>query len=55
MSSFQCAACLVADADEVVAELLDHGGGRTGLDALGVVSDEDSLVGLDDDHAFPAL
>jgi hypothetical protein len=55
VSSLQCAACLIADADEVVSELLDGVGGRTGLDALGVVGDEDGLVGLDDDHAFPAL
>ena len=54
-SSFRCAVCLVADADEVVGELLDSVGRGSGLDALGVVSDEHGLVGLDDDDAFFAL
>lgn len=51
----RCSVRLVANANKVVGELLDGVGGRTGLDALGVVGDEDGLVGLDDDHAFPAL
>ena len=46
---------LVADADEVVCELLDGVGGYTGLDGLGVVGDEDGHVGLDDHNAFLAL
>lgn len=46
---------LVTDADEVVAELLDGVGGHAGLDGLRVVGDEDSLSGLDDHDAFPAL
>lgn len=46
---------LVTDADEVVGELLDGVGGGTGLDSLGVVGDEDSHVGLDDDDTFLAL
>lgn len=46
---------LVADADEVVCELLDSVGGYAGLDVLGVVGDEDGHVGLDDNDAFLAL
>lgn len=48
-------ASLVTNADEVVGELLDGVGGGTGLDGLGVVSDEDGHVGLDDDDALLAL
>lgn len=48
-------ASLVADANEVVRELLDGVGGGAGLDGLGVVSDEDGHVGLDDDDALLAL
>ena len=46
---------LVSDADEVVGELLDGVGGRSRLDALGVVSDEDGEGGLDDDDTLLAL
>lgn len=48
-------ASLVTNADEVVGELLDGVGGGAGLDGLGVVSDEDGHVGLDDDDALLAL
>jgi hypothetical protein len=54
-SSLRCAACLVSDLDEVVGELLDGVGGRSRLDALGEVSDEDGEGGLDDDNTFLAL
>jgi hypothetical protein len=47
--------CSVADADEVVGELLDGVGGHAGLDGLRVVSDKDGHVGLDDHDAFSAL
>jgi hypothetical protein len=46
---------LVADADEVVRELLDGVGGHAGLDGFRVVGDEDGHVGLDDHDAFSAL
>lgn len=46
---------LVVDAYQVVGELLDSVGSRTRLDVLGVVGDEKSLLGLDDDDAFLAL
>lgn len=46
---------LVANAYQVVGELLDGVGGNTRLDVLGVVSDEESLLGLDDDQTFLAL
>jgi len=46
---------LVADAYQVVGELLDGVGGNTRLDVLGVVGDEESLLGLDDDQTFLAL
>lgn len=46
---------LVADAYQVVGELLDSVGGNTRLDVLGVVGDEESLLGLDDDQTFLAL
>lgn len=46
---------LVADLDEVVAELLNGVGGGTRLDGLGVVCNEDGLCGFDDDNAFSAL
>ena len=49
------AVCLVSDADKVVGELLDGVGGRSRLDALGVVSDEDGEGGLDDDDTLLAL
>jgi hypothetical protein len=54
-SSLRCAVCLVSDLDEVVGELLDGVGGRSRLDALGEVSDEDGEGGLDDDNTFLAL
>lgn len=46
---------LIANADEVVAELLDSISGNTGLHDLWVVGDEDCLSGLDDDNTFLAL
>lgn len=46
---------LVANADEVVAELLDSVGSNTGLHDLWVVGDEDGLGGLDDDNTLLAL
>jgi hypothetical protein len=46
---------LVADAYQIVGELLDSVGGNTRLDVLGVVGDEESLLGLDDDETFLAL
>ena len=46
---------LVANAYQVIGELLDGVGGNTRLDVLGVVSDEESLLGLDDDQTFLAL
>jgi len=46
---------LVADAYQVVGELLDGVGGNTRLDVLGIVGDEKSLLGLDDDQTFLAL
>jgi hypothetical protein len=46
---------LVADANEVVGELLDGVGGHAGLDGFRVVGDEDGHVGLDDHDAFSAL
>jgi hypothetical protein len=46
---------LVADAYQVIGELLDSVGGDTRLDVLGVVGDEESLLGLDDDETFLAL
>jgi hypothetical protein len=46
---------LVANADEVVRELLDGVGGNTRLDGFRVVGDEDGHVGLDDHDAFSAL
>lgn len=46
---------LVAHADKVVGELLDGVCCRPGLNGLGVVSDEDGLLGLDDDDALFAL
>jgi hypothetical protein len=49
------AVCLVTDLDKVVTELLDSVGGRSRLDGLGEVSDEDSEGGLDDDNTFLAL
>jgi len=54
-SFIRCADCLVADADEVVGELLDSVGRRSRLDGLRVVGDEHGLVGLDDDDTFSAL
>lgn len=54
-SSLKCAVCLVSDLDEVVGELLDSVGGRSRLDGLGVMGDEHSLGGLDDDDALLAL
>jgi hypothetical protein len=49
------ASSLVTDAYQVVGELLDGVGGNTRLDVLGVVGDEESLLGLDDDQTFLAL
>jgi hypothetical protein len=46
---------LVANADEVIGKLLDGVGGCARLDALGVVGDENSHVGLDDHNTFSAL
>jgi hypothetical protein len=46
---------LVANAYQVIGELLDSVGGNTRLDVLGVVGDEESLLGLDDDETFLAL
>jgi hypothetical protein len=46
---------LVANAYQIVGELLDSVGGNTRLDVLGVVGDEESLLGLDDDQTFLAL
>jgi hypothetical protein len=46
---------LVVDANQVVGELLDSVGSHTGLGVLGVVGDEKSLLGLDNDDAFLAL
>ena len=46
---------LVANAYQVIGELLDGVGGNTRLDVLGVVGDEKSLLGLDDDQTFLAL
>lgn len=46
---------LVADANEVVGQLLDGVGCAAGLDGLRVVRDEDGFGGLDDDDAFSAL
>lgn len=46
---------LVVDAYEVVGELLNSVCGRTWLDVLGVVGDEKSLLGLDDDDTLLAL
>ena len=54
-SFFGCAVCLVADADEVVGELLHSVGRNSRLDGLGVVGDKHGLVGLDDDDTFSAL
>jgi hypothetical protein len=51
----RCAVRLVSDLDEVVAELLDGVGGRSRLNGLGEVSDEDGEGGLDDDNTFLAL
>lgn len=46
---------LVANADQVVSQLLDSVGSRAGLNGLGVVRDEDCLRGLDDHNALSAL
>jgi hypothetical protein len=46
---------LVANAYQVISELLDSVGGNTRLDVFGVVGDEESLLGLDDDKTFLAL
>ena len=46
---------LVVDAYQVVGELLDGVGGGTRLHSLGIVGDEEGLLGLDDDDAFLAL
>lgn len=46
---------LVADANEVVGQLLDGVGCAAGLDGLRVVRDEDGFGGLNDDDAFSAL
>lgn len=42
-------------APDVVAEVLDNGGGVGGLYALAVVGDEDGRGGLDDDDTLLAL
>lgn len=42
---------LVADTNEVVGEGLDDGCGLAGLGGLGVLGDEDGLLGLDEDGA----
>ena len=54
-SKFFRVGALVADANEVVGELLDGVGGHAGLHGLGVVGDEDGHVGLDDHDALLAL
>jgi hypothetical protein len=46
---------LVVDAYEVVGELLNGVCGNTRLDVLGVVGNEKSLLGLDDDDTLLAL
>lgn len=49
------AAILVADADEVVGQLLDRVDGCVGLHAVRVVGEEHGLLGFDDDEAFFVL
>lgn len=46
---------LVPHTDQVVGQLLDRVGRGTGLHGLGVVGDEDGLLGFDDNDAFTAL
>ena len=46
---------LVTGADEIVCQLLDGCCCVPGDHAVLVMSDEDSLVGLDDDNSIPTL
>lgn len=46
---------LIAVLTEVVSELLNNGGGLSGLDGLVVLADEDGLSGLDHDNTSGSL
>ena len=46
---------LVAHTDKVVGQLLDGRGCGTGLHSLGIMGDEDGLLGFDNHDAFFAL
>lgn len=47
--------CSVAQANQIIAQLLHRIRRRSWLDRLWVVADEDGLLGLDDNDALLAL